>query len=342
MDFENSREVQYLNFVVSIAPSIYERREQIRYDNYLEHTVSDALKKAMDKMLFDIKNRHQIPTTNNRFVHYTSISTLVSLLEKSGQGSNDYLRLYDSAHFNDPDEGRYLERHSEGSLEFIGITSSSHKHAYITSFVPEKDPSGGCNRNNLVFWRAYGDDCQGCSIEIPFPATRLSKVLYGREQAAKTIRILYVVVKEQLPIIRNCVNPLMEIGDDQNILDTKNTVERTILSELESIKYLYKSKAYDYEQECRFIMTDTDIKNANNDEIKFEYNDAIKGRKTAKHYYEHEELSTRNILVTGAKITLGPAAEDRYSLKLYLEDLLKKAGLTGPRVECSKIPYRIK
>ena len=341
MNFRNSSEIQSLTQIVGAAPSIYERRDQVRYDDFLR-VVTRVLKKTVDKMLLDIKSRHQPPTTNNRFVHYTSISTLVSLLEKSGQGSNGYLRLYDSAHFNDPDEGRYLERYSEGSLDCIGITSSSHKHAYITSFVPDKAPSGGNNRDNLVFWRAYGDDGQGCSIEISFPAAHLSKVLYGRDPATETIKILDVVAKERLPIIRDCINPLMEIGDERNIVDTKNIIERTILNEIESIKYLYKSEAYDYEQEYRFIMTETEIGNANNGEVKFEYNDTTKGRKTARHYYEHEELSTRNILATGAKITLGPTAEDRYSLKLYLEDLLKKARLGGPKIECSKIPYRVK
>ena len=54
----------------------------------------------------------------------------------------------------------------------------------------------------------------------------------------------------------------------------------------------------------------------------------------------HRPVGTRKILVTGTTITLGPAAGDPYSLKLYLEDLLKKANLPGPTVKPSKIPYR--
>ena len=258
------------------------------------------------------------------------------MLKKSAGASNDYLRMYDSAHFTDPDEGQYLVRISEGKLESIGKNTSSHRHAYITSFVPATGLDGRNMRDNFALWRAYGDDCRGCSIEIEFPPQQLLNVSYGKSEAAKTVPTL----EEGLPIIMEAISPLMKVGDEPNIQKTKERIEGIIWGEIETVFYLYKSDYYDYEQECRFVMTVGKIQNETNSEIKFEYNSEVKGREVAKHYYEHETLSTRNILTTGTTITLGPAAGDPYSLKLYLEDLLKKANLLGPTVKLSKIPYR--
>jgi len=42
--------------------------------------------------------------------HYTSIHTLISMLQSASKGEENFLRMYDSAHSNDPDEGNFLTR----------------------------------------------------------------------------------------------------------------------------------------------------------------------------------------------------------------------------------------
>jgi hypothetical protein len=339
LEFQESTELQSLKEIVRFAPSVYEDRETRNYEDFIR-IVCNALKNAVNKICEDITKRHQDHGETHRFVHYTSLSTLVSMLKKSAADSNDYLRMYDSAHFNDPDEGQYLVRISEGKLECIGTNTNSHKHAYITSFVPATGRDGRNMRDNVALWMAYGDDCRGCSIEIEFPPQQLSNVLYGEKQAEKTVPLMVSILGKGLPIIMDAISPLMKVGDEPNIQKTKERIARIIWGEIETVCYLYKSEAYDHEQEWRFVMTEGKIQNETNSEIKFEYNGDVKGREVARHYYEHEALSTRKILVTGTTITLGPAAGDPYSLKLYLEDLLKKANLPGPTVRLSKTPYR--
>ena len=73
--------------------------------------LSDVLKNLLDK----IENRHRLEEYEGgkkiRVIHYTSISTLVSMLQNASvDGRSASLRLYDSAHFNDPDEGKYFYR----------------------------------------------------------------------------------------------------------------------------------------------------------------------------------------------------------------------------------------
>ena len=161
MEFQESTEMQSLKESVRFAPSVYEDRQTRNYDDFIR-IVCNALKNAVGKICEDITKRHQAHGETRRFVHYTSLSTLVSMLKKSADGSNDYLRMYDSAHFNDPDEGQYLVRISEGKLESIGTNTNSHRHAYIISFVPATGRDGRNMRDNLALWRAYGDDCSFC------------------------------------------------------------------------------------------------------------------------------------------------------------------------------------
>ena len=338
MEFQDSVAIQSLKDIIRFAPGADENRHVRNYYDFIRVVVK-ALKRALDEMLQDVAERHKVPAKNRPFIHYTSVSALVSMLKNSEGEGNDFLRLYDSAHFNDPEEGRYLLRFSEGALD-KWRDDIVQKHAYIASFVPTTDHGESISRDNLQFWRAYGDDGRGCSIEIPFPPHTLSSVLYGEEEAVKTIRTLAGIIEERLPIIDDTVNPLLEVGDEQTVQKAKETVRSVIAGHMEAISYLYKSKAYDYEQEYRFVMTGSEIQEQNEGGVEFKYYGEVEGAPEVRHYFEHELFGTRKIFVTGTKFTLGPTVKDPYSLKLYIEHLLKKANLLGPTVEYSTILYR--
>ena len=335
MEFQDSVAIQSLKDIIRFAPGAHENRGVRDYNDFIRVVVV-ALKRALDEMLQDVTERHKVPAENRPSIHYTSVSALVSMLKNSEGEGNNFLRLYDSAHFNDPEEGRYLLRFSEGALD-KWRDDIVQKHAYIASFVPTTDR---ISRDNLQFWRTYGDDGRGCSIEIPFPPHTLSSVLYGEEEAVKTIRTLAGIIEERQPIIDDTIRPLMEVGDEQTVQKAKETVRSVIAGQLEAISYLYKSKAYDYEQECRFVMTGTAIQEQNEREVEFQCDGEVEGAKEVRHYFEHELFGTRRIFVTGTKFTLGPTVKDPYSLKLYIEHLLKKANLVGPTVKCSTTLYR--
>ena len=338
MELNNSDEIRSLKEIVRFASDVYRGRQEMRYDDFLVRVIGGTVRKAVSQMLLGIKNRHQISTGNGRFVHYTTIFGLVSMLENSQGERKDFLRLYDSTHSNDPDEGHYLPRISD-SKPNIELILNSPSHAYITSFLPAIVRGGSNNRDKLAFWRAYGDDGRGCSIEISLCTDLLFEVLYGKKKAEKTARILEVVYETQMPILHDTLRPLMKVGDDRNRQKTMEIIRRVISSEIDPISWLYKSEAYDYEKERRFVMTESEIQSRNG-EVKFDYNGGVKGYEVAKHYYEHEALSTRKIFATNTTITLGPAVEDRYNLKLYIEYLLKRALLEGPTVTQSDIQYR--
>ena len=269
-------------------------------------------------------------------IHYTTVATLVSMLqaqaerrthgdipdEKQGKRGTS-LHLYDSAHFNDPDDGNYLGRHLSQSEKHDWLMPSTRTHAYIASFIiPDKDPDSASD--NLVFWRTYGREGEGCSLKLRTPTAHVRRVLYTSEELGRTEELLYPVL--------DVLEPLVDHDDSW----TKQVLREAFWASLGRIRFLYKSQAYDYERECRFVIPTTEI---SDDQTSFEYKYDGGSSGRLRHYLEHEALEVTEILGSGSSITVGPCVADKEDLMQSLEILKGRAGL-GATVKCSRISYR--
>ena len=321
--------MEYLQKVVKEGREFFDRHGELNL-GYIDANVIPALYDVFG----GIEKRHKIDPKFGEdiidVIHYTSIGTLVSMLQQAEKNKqNASLRLYDSVHFNDPDEGNYFYRDPNlpGKYDWLGEKKESH--AYIASFVfnPEKDMS-----DNLVFWRTYGREGEGCSLKLRIPRDQLRKVLYGDCEVNSTWKDLGPVLDGLYPALY----PLVNINEQV----LKETIQK-ILAEatwksLARLRYLYKSKAYEYEGECRFVTPELD---ANKDKICFEYQEQNNSPRI-RHYYEDDALKVENILTTGSLITLGPCVPHPYNMSYYIKSLLTKAELPGPAIKTSEIPYR--
>lgn len=142
---------------------------------YIEQKILPLLRGALADILPDIKRRHEVhpDRTNHRApgIHYTTIGVLMQMLQCQQRTTPATLRLYDSMHLNDPDEGNYLPRKisAESQFGWLGdrrqflhqddIGGTVDEIAYVASFV-----AGDAASDNLVFWRTYGHEGKGCSI----------------------------------------------------------------------------------------------------------------------------------------------------------------------------------
>ena len=316
-----------------------------RLSNYVTDIVVLHLEEVLRNVRTRIEQLHTLEESEvgqpSAVVHYTSIATLVSLLRGAEGGGRSSLRLYDSYHFNDPDEGNFFDRNirlpRKVTRELVESTYSPH--AYVASFiVPYVKPGrrgAGVKRdmeNNLAFWRAYGNEGMGCSLKLVVPRERLQKVLYGREAVRQTHRLLVPVLES----ILNCLTPLLKLSLE---VDLRQHLTRAVVGHIDKIRYLYKSEAYDYERECRLVIPEVD---AQEDLICFECEEQDGGNVSVKHYYEVEELEVKNTFVTGSLITLGPRVPKPDNVRYYLEALLRKAGrFYGPKFRTSLIPYQL-
>ena len=336
--------------------------EEIPFDLVeIENKLDDV--KITVSCFFDkfIKAHHSVEESNINnssylAIHYTSIGTLVSMLQHVAEDKehvinknnnvnnrkNNILRAYDSVHFNDPNEGKFFTRNFPE--KYKELLENEHHNAYISSFIrsSSQDKNGNIS-DDLVFWRTYGKDGEGCSLSLMIDPSCLQKVVYGQDQMIKNM-------EDFVPILENLADGHSKLQSSiakmhqpaKKQLETK-LVEIT-WGYLEKIRYSYKSEAYEYENECRFILTESDIdmdkeKEKEDRQIRYEYwrnsNPAC-----LRHYYEHEKFKIESMLATGSRIVLGPCVSEVDDVNRCIQELLGRAGLSGIDVIYSGIDYR--
>ncbi len=312
-----------------------ENRESFR--QYVSAFVYPMLRDVLKNLLYKIENRHRLEEPESRkkvsVIHYTSIATLVSMLQNASVDRRSAsLRLYDSAHFNDPDEGNFFDRNLNLVKGHKLLKARNAPHAYIASFIrpdaerAERNPVN----DDLVFWRTYGKDGEGCSLTLSVPSCRLRKVLYGTDK----VKCTDLLLKSVLDLLYDSLSPLISIPEQP--IDVQE-LTGIVVGHLEKIRYLYKDEAYQYEKECRFVFPESDT---DKEQICFEYGEQSNTPIRIRHYYEDQALKIKNILGTGSLITLGPRVPYPNNVRYYLETLLRKAGLLGPEIKISQIRYR--
>ena len=271
------------DFKKSIDASLHRiKRDKTLDSEYIDQHLVRLLEKAVSNC---IEERHEVESTGDdretvMAIHYTSIDALVSMIQNaSGPDNKDSLRLYDSVHLNDPDEGNYISRNLPKN--FYWLKNKEVGHAYIASFItPNPDPKKDMS-DNLVFWRTYGKEGKGCSLLLPVPRNRLRRVRYGRDGVLDTMRLLN-------PIF-DYLKPLVEILDPSAGTDILSRLSGVVWKSLEGVRYLYKSEGYEYEEECRIVVTELDI--IDKEKIYFESADQNDSSGYIRHYYVDKGLA---------------------------------------------------
>lgn len=298
-------------------------------ERFIRDVIIPRLNTVFHEKYPEIESWHDVRGADDEesyVVHYTGLNTLISILSSYEDDNKPFLRMYDSFHLNDPEEGSFLTSPSDLG---IGEPTTKDAHAYVASFVifDESDDKEFGDEDDLTCWLAYGRGGRGCSIKIPVRNDRFRRVLYGQSDSERTLARL------DIPSILQCIQPLTE-----NYPEGQTLLHQAIWAALERIRYLYKGEAYRYERECRLVKSAIDLDLAT--EVKFEPEQLPDSSYRVRHYYEDEDLRIDKILITGSCITLGPLVPHPDNISLYIRSLLDKAGLMGPEIKISKIPYQ--
>ena len=90
------------------------------------------LNKTISEAFSSLRNSYRVCRQDGKkstVVHYTSVETVMNMLQDCmDEKHGSHLRLYDTFHFNDPDEGRYLKFADYGELK--NLTSAMSPCAY--------------------------------------------------------------------------------------------------------------------------------------------------------------------------------------------------------------------
>ncbi|MYG99359.1 MAG: DUF2971 domain-containing protein [Acidimicrobiaceae bacterium] len=275
---------------------------------------------AADILHMIVSHRHELAKSQERVVHYTSASCLFSMFK------NGRIRLYDSDNSNDPSEGAYFDQHSQWLSDYSWLKAATPMPVYIASFVIS-DPSESDRpcRDDLVYWRTYGDSGRGCSIEFLASSRGLQKVLYGQYEVEATAESLRGFLSQVDPLIE----PSSPIG---------SRLADLIAEALNSIRHLYKSEDYEYEHECRLVVLKQQQPLAN---IHIDF-DRAHGGSSVRHYCYDDRLKLKGMLdATESTITIGPAAPSQEALERTIRVALEKLGFySAAAVKFSRISFR--
>ena len=303
---------------------------------YIQQTILPLLHGALGEILPAIRQRHEVhpdgPNQRATGVHYTTIGVLMQMLLCQQRTRAGRLRLYDSLHLNDPAEGYYLPRRITTKKQFAWIGDPGQHlpqdevggtvvgNAYMASFV-----AGDTASDDLVFWRTYGREGKGCSIVYSLDAKYLQKVLYDKD-VEPTIELIRPVLDSLDPIVT---------ASDTSIC---NLLAAQVWSSLRGILYLYKDRAYAYEDERRYVLLASEVDAA---DICYEYQDTHCGMPRIRHYLERPELSINDLLPSGSLITIGPCVPQADNVRRHLSTIARRAKLKGhPEIRLSRISYR--
>ena len=306
----------------------------------------DAVRKVGEKIL---KEEGDEVGDEGHFVHYTSIDAFANMLLSlvNGGGKRACLRLYDSIHFNDPNEGRFLSHELRDQLLWKygwppsgeSLEKSRQFHSYIASFVgkksfDEKFP-GKKAEDHLLLWRAYGMDGKGCSLSISSDklSKEIRKVRYGDGACKKICEKLNPILCELKPLFDDELGKTGKIAMKRSGKD----IIGIVIDSLEPLRYSYKSDAFSYESECRRIYVD---EGKSEQEICFDCERRNNAPARLRHYVEHDDLGIKKLLDSVSVITLGPCVEYKGNIRYCIESLLKRAGISGPIITDSEIEYR--
>ena len=290
-------------------------------------------------------------TTELMAVHYTSLATVIAMLKAVRYGEG-YLRMYSASGFNDPNEGKLFTSVAKEKSQSLAPClpeddDPDRNPAFIASFIRVEQSDGEQSQtvnpgNDLLFWRIYGREGTGCSLQLSLltVSEELREVTYGEIATANSI----ASVDKALNAVSDVANRVIDIATDDDLLRENTPASGKIISnqlqaELKKVRYLYKDLTYGFEKECRFVETPESV-TEKGIRPEFDYS-GTQGTAVVKKYIDHPSLKLNaDILRSGAKITLGPLVPNPVHTKEYIERLLEEAGLYGPQVRISEIPYR--
>ena len=303
--------------------------------DYLSHIVQPHTDVSLGSLVDNVQSRH-IPSFSTGFsdlmTHYTSVPNLVSMLTKTEDENPSLFRLYDSAHLNDPVEGQLFV--NQFKQHYSWFCHDTHSLAYIASFIDSDSIKGNDVSDDLVFWRTYGLDGQGCSIEVYLPAHRLRRVLYGPEEVESTLQELSPV----LSLLNDFYLQCLEIPAPATLSNAiTQTLSEMVWPTLSHLQYLYKHQAFDFEREYRIVRLRSEVPP---DDIRIDCRNDVCVGPIVRHYCDDRELAIKKLFSSGSRVVIGPSVPYREDLLNTLNLLRDRAKLRGLGIKHSLIDYR--
>lgn len=304
--------IQLTDNIVNLIDDILQNNES----NVLPDEESINLIKLVNLCYYLMEEIRINPSDMNgqNIVHYTKASTVQYLLKKDHSAQ---LRLNNAVYMNDPEEGQILKKvlcqlDKNNELENLFKNEDVKNYTYLACFSPYD------KRDELPMWIHYGDGGKGVGLVFHnsfFDKTDLYKVQYI-DVKDPDINKLNQNVQEKITAILNLLEKdKIKNTDNKEVKDYVNII-------LNYVSYLFKDKAYEYENEVRIL----NYKDYNSQDIKT----AVYESGIPRLFIEYNKcISDENCV----EVIAGPKAN-------YTEIAAYAKYVGIPKVSQSKIKYR--
>lgn len=240
----------YISNEIKLTDNIFDLIPDILQNNKSKVLLDDETLNLIELVYYcyDLMDEIKIePSKLNgeKIVHYTKAGTVQYLLKKDHKAK---LRLNNAVYMNDPEEGQILKMvlcqlGQNNELENLFKDENVKNFTYLTCFSLHNE------RNELPMWVHYGDGGNGVGLVFHssfFDKTDLYKVQY-MDVNNPDIKKLNENVQEKITAILN----LLQEDGIRNNTRTEFKVYVNII--LNYVSYLFKDKAYEYENEVRIL-----------------------------------------------------------------------------------------
>ena len=251
-----------------------------------------------------------------KFVHYTKAGSLQYLLKKDYSAK---LRLNNAVYMNDPEEGQVLKKvlcqlDQNNELEKLFKDEDVKNYTYLTCFCPYD------KRDELPMWIHYGDGGKGIGLVFHdsfFDKVDLYKVQYIDIKNFDTDK-LDQNIRDKIKI-----TPIFEFLKRDEIKNNNHKEFKDYVNIiLNYVSYLFKDKAYEYENEVRILRyRDYGSQDIKTDDV---------GRDIPRLFIEYDECITDKNCV---EVIAGPKAQ-------YTEIAAYAKYVGIQKVSQSEIKYR--
>ena len=268
------------------------------------------------------------------FVHYTSWENMLKILDAEEE-FGPVFRMYNYEMANDPEEGNIKPRNwrrfenaardlcPEDAVE--DGDENRKRSTYGCSFSTD----GVGVEDDLMFWRLYGGDGNGCSLKLGVVPKSIYRVRYMEKGGKLNDVSEEGDVEARLDHLLDGMKQAISRAPKEYRVKVCRSMKQALERILEGYFHLVKSDAYAHEQEWRMI-------SVNPDEESVKY--AIGLDRIVRRYIEGEKMNS--LLVSESQITLGPRVQNIAVARNYVENRVRGHGMHAARVCISSKNYR--
>ena len=278
------------------------------------------------------------------FVHYTSWENMLKIFNvKEGENRENkkpMLRMYNCEYANDPEEGKIkprewkkVEQKAKNLLYKYDPKGSEERTRGGSTYGCSFSTNGKGVGDDLMFWRLYGNNGEGCSLKLGSMHIGMHRVRY-RDQDGKGRRKKSEIAEDRE--VANRINSLLEIGEetieavpDLHKAEIRQNIARAMGQVLDGYAHLVKNRAHQHEQEWRMIRVMPD-----RDDVKYD----IDRNRIVRRYIERGEM--KDLFSSSSEITIGPRVPNIGAARDYVEALAIECGMKYTKIKVSSKKYR--